>query len=133
MGKYYFSPWRAPGSSPVFDACGMAGGTNTWGHHGAQYRATEKAKQGDVGSSLPIMPTGTVWKSGTEVNVSWAVTANHGGGYQYRLCPKNSDATEECFQKLPLEFVSDQHEVQYCPYPYKHHPLPKNITVDTYP
>ena len=21
------SPWRAPGSSPVFDSCGMAGGT----------------------------------------------------------------------------------------------------------
>ena len=31
---------------------------------------------------------GTVWKSGTEVNVSWAITANHGGGYQYRLCPR---------------------------------------------
>ena len=53
--KYSFSsPWRAPGSSPVFDACGIAGwrhfswspwlhflgGTNTWGHHGAQYRCS---------------------------------------------------------------------------------------------
>ena len=25
--SYYYSPWRAPGSSPVFDACGIAGGT----------------------------------------------------------------------------------------------------------
>ena len=23
---YYFSPWRHPGSAPVFDSCGMAGG-----------------------------------------------------------------------------------------------------------
>ena len=62
----------------------FAGGTNTWGHHGAQYRSwtqlsflsliyyfgwepglkfpenrkTEKAKQGDFGSALPKMPTG---------------------------------------------------------------------------
>jgi len=106
--KYYFSPWRAPGSSPVFDACGIAGGTNTWGHHGAQYRKTEKAKQGDFGSSLPNLPSGTVWKSGTEVNVSWAITANHGGGYQYRLCPSSSELTEECFQKIPLPFTGLQ-------------------------
>merc|ERR1712209_209155 len=106
--KYYFSPWRAPGSSPVFDACGIAGGTNTWGHHGAQYRKTEKAKQGDFGSSLPNLPSGTVWKSGTEVNVSWAITANHGGGYQYRLCQSSSELTEECFQKIPLPFTGLQ-------------------------
>lgn len=24
--RYYYSPWRAPGSAPVFDSCGMAGG-----------------------------------------------------------------------------------------------------------
>lgn len=52
--SYYFSPWRAPGSAPVFDSCGMAGGAPTWGHHGAQYRATTHAKQGDRASlSLP--------------------------------------------------------------------------------
>ena len=47
---YYYSPWRAPGSAPVFDACGMAGGAPKWGHHGAQYRNTSHAKQGDKGS-----------------------------------------------------------------------------------
>ena len=26
-------------------------------------------------------------------------------GYQYRLCPSDQDLTEECFQKLPLDFV----------------------------
>ena len=25
--RYYYSPWRAPGSAPVFDSCGMAGGS----------------------------------------------------------------------------------------------------------
>ena len=47
---YYYSPWRAPGSAPVFDACGMAGGAPQWGHHGAQYRNTTHAAQGDKGS-----------------------------------------------------------------------------------
>lgn len=47
---YYYSPWRAPGSAPVFDACGMAGGAPQWGHHGAQYRNTTHAMQGDKGS-----------------------------------------------------------------------------------
>ena len=28
----------------------------------------------------------------------------HGGGYQYRLCPANKPLTEECMQKMPLEF-----------------------------
>lgn len=106
---YYYSPWRAPGSSPVFDACGMAGGTPTWGHHGAQYRTTPHAKQGDPGSkTLPENDSGTVWKTGSKVNVSWSITANHGGGYQYRLCPKSQPLTEECFQKLPLEFTGLQ-------------------------
>ena len=30
---------------------------------------------------------------------------NHGGGYQYRLCPKSEEPTEACFQRHPLEFV----------------------------
>ena len=52
--SYYYSPWRAPGSAPVLDSCGMAGGAPSWGHHGAQYRASSHAKQGDKGSfSLP--------------------------------------------------------------------------------
>jgi len=106
--KYYYSPWRAPGSAPIFDACGMAGGAKAWGHHGAQYRNTSKAQQGDVGSSLPITKSGTVWKAGSTANVSWSITANHGGGYQYRLCPSSSPLTEDCFQKTPLSFTGLQ-------------------------
>lgn len=34
-----------------------------------------------------------------------AAAQNHGGGYQYRLCPKSEEPTEACFQRHPLEFV----------------------------
>ena len=47
---YYYSPWRAPGAAPVFDACGMAGGTPVAGKFGGHYSATAHAKQGDLGS-----------------------------------------------------------------------------------
>ena len=37
---------------------------------------------------------------------------NHGGGYQYRLCPlEKMPCTEEDFQEMPLEFVRDEHAI----------------------
>ena len=106
---YYYSPWRAPGSSPLFDPCGMAGGTPKAGGYGAVYKTTPHAKQGDLGSkTLPETPSGTTWKTGTNVDVAWTIQANHGGGYQYRLCPKSQPLTEECFQRIPLTFVGMQ-------------------------
>ena len=53
MGRYYYSPWRAPGSAPVMDSCGVAGGRSEPGGFGAQFHNTELAKQGDLGSELP--------------------------------------------------------------------------------
>ena len=49
---------------------------------------------------------------------AWAIQANHGGGYSYRLCKRNPDSdnselTEECFQKIPLSFEGDMQYVQY--------------------
>ena len=38
------------------------------------------------------------------VEVAWTVRTNHGGGYQYRLCPAGSKLTEDCFHKMPLPF-----------------------------
>ena len=42
--------------------------------------------------------------------------ANHGGGYSYRLCkiPEEgkSGLTEECFQKTPLFFASNEQWAQ---------------------
>ena len=44
------------------------------------------------------------------------MSANHGGGYSYRLCkiPEEgkSGLTEECFQKMPLRFASNEQYVQ---------------------
>ena len=48
---FYYSPWRAPGSAPVFDSCGMAGGHKPpEGGFGGIYVNTTHAKLGDMGS-----------------------------------------------------------------------------------
>ena len=70
----------------------------------------------------------TEWVAGGVAEVGWGIIANHGGGYQYRLCRWGSsylissliynviydnqlcrkpetgmaDLTEECFQQMPL-------------------------------
>ena len=46
----------------------------------------------------------TVWRLNSTVEVAWGITANHGGGYQYRLCPRSEKLTEECFQRNVLPF-----------------------------
>lgn len=110
-----FNPWRAPGTAPTFDPCGMAGGGPTFGVESGAYNATTFAKQGDLGSHLPENPTGTVWKAGGLGLTGWFIRANHGGGYQYRLCAKKEfnaakgpKEREACFQKTPLDFVAPQ-------------------------
>jgi hypothetical protein len=50
------------------------------------------------------MANRTRWVAGTWVEVAWGPRYNHGGGYQYRLCPASEPLTEECFQRHPLEF-----------------------------
>jgi hypothetical protein len=44
-----------------------------------------------------------------------SIRANHGGGWQYRLCPYNPKAnlTEACFQEVPLAFASDHHTLEW--------------------
>ena len=125
---YQFAPWRAPGSAGVVDACGVAGGyTGGDGSfiakYGVDYRNTTNAKRGDRGSQLPRRDTGTVWTAGDVVEVSWALTANHGGGYYWRLCrlPEDgSPVTEDCFQKTPLKFVGPSDARQMRPPPPLH-------------
>ena len=96
-------PWRSPGKAPVLDACGMAGGS--WrnneppgGHPppGHEYGAR--------GSELPSTAPREATLGGT-LDVEWAIAANHGGGYSYRLCPRSEPLTERCFEKWPLAFV----------------------------
>ena len=64
--------------------------------------------QGDHGSLLSATAPGASWRAGSKVNVSWSITANHGGGYQYRLCPANQELTEACFRQTPLAFTGLQ-------------------------
>jgi hypothetical protein len=80
---YMHNPWRRPGNAPVYDACGMAGGSPQWIPTQLSFRNTSHAIQGDLGSKvLPHAPTGIVWRRGEEVEATWSLRANHGGGYQ---------------------------------------------------
>ena len=54
------------------------------------------------------------------IQVAFGFAANHGGGYQYRLCKVSarkkditSEATETCFQSTPLAFVGDKTYIQW--------------------
>lgn len=114
------NPWRAPGTAPLKSPCGFDGG-NPDG-----CPAGNPAKNGCAGGgyghgpdarTLPGNAKPTEWSVGSQVEAEFGITANHGGGYQYRLCPKPSsgsylDLTEECFQQLPLGFVGDTQWIQ---------------------
>merc|ERR1719321_1413049 len=110
------NPWRAPGFAPVASPCGLAGGGKTY-HPSNGNEPPVGVAQGLDGRDLPKMPgVDTRWAAGSVVEVAWAMHANHGGGYAYRLCPntgKSSDLTEECFQAHHLQFVGDTSWIQY--------------------
>jgi len=69
---YRHNPWRAPGSAPLADVCGLAGGT-PWGGAALEegvYVNTTYAHHGMKGSTLPKLPTGTVWTIGGEATAA---------------------------------------------------------------
>lgn len=104
-----YNPWRAPGTAPVFDSCGMAGGNYYEVFNAGAYKTTKFAKQGDLGTKvLKPRPTGTVWPRGSVQKTRWELTAAHGGGYQYRLCPANETLNEACFSKNPIAFAKNE-------------------------
>lgn len=113
--KYH--PWRAPGRAPMYDPCGVAGASpsnNSQAAGGWGY--TTGYPQGFKGSHLPpLAEPKVVWTVGGQAEVSWTTMANHGGGYQYSLCPlvEGEVLTEECFQKFPLDFVDDNQTLRY--------------------
>jgi len=113
-GDTKYHPWRYPGAAPVGDPCGTtAGGKEPLG----QLDPPPGFGTGVDGSDFKVLPSlleQTVWQPGAEVEVAWGLAANHGGGYQYRLCPAGMEAlTEECFQRKPLEFVGDKQWLQF--------------------
>lgn len=113
-------PWRAPGSAPIENSCGLNGGFYYPGPCGTGGLPVFGFKQGHKGTEVSPLLKKTTWVAGSTVEVAWGITANHGGGYQYRICriKKESynvteEATEECFQRTPLEFVGDKQWIQF--------------------
>jgi hypothetical protein len=111
------NPWMAPGSAPTFSPCGIEGG-NPFGCNNEEYCPGGGFSNGRDARDVPWGEAGhTVWKRGTRAVVGWGILANHGGGYSYRLCKVGKGGpgavTEECFQKTPLRFASENSWVQY--------------------
>merc|ERR550525_140500 len=119
------NPWRSPGSAPIFSPCGVGGGNPNGcpegGPHpeegelncpGGGYSHGPKAE--DV--TFPGVVT-TDWALGSSQEVAWGITANHGGGYSYRLCkvPEEgvSGITEDCFRQTVLNYEGTDQWVQY--------------------
>jgi len=114
-------PWRAPGSAKIYSPCGIAGG-NPYGCPAGSADQHECPGGGfsngpDARNYSFDRIVVTEWKAGDVVEAAWGIIANHGGGYSYRLCKVppggRSEVTEECFQKMPLEFYGDEQYVQY--------------------
>lgn len=109
------NPWRSPGHAPLFSPCGIAGGGATYHpSNGAVNKGTNVDQGSDGRGTLPYsLPKPTVWTQGSEAEVGWSITANHGGGYAYRLCPKSAPQTEECFQAHHLSLKGDESYIVY--------------------
>ena len=90
-------PWFAPGTASVFSPCGTFGG-NPFG-----CREDEKEQYGDCcdhhlhvcggfsfGANAETFnypdAAKTGWAAGSVQEAAWWDKANHGGGYNYRLC-----------------------------------------------
>ena len=112
---YKHNPWAAPGTAPVANACGLAGGT-PWPQEVSEagdYTNTTYAHHGMSGTQLKPLDSGAKWKIGGVAEVTWQLENHHGGGYQYRLCSVNESLTEACFQRTPLDFVTDQQGIVF--------------------
>lgn len=110
------SPWRAPGSAPVFGSgCGMGAGGPLRQMDGGTAREFGIVQNMD-GKDLPHLNSSAapVWARGSVQEVAWADNANHGGGYAYRLCRVDGakGVTEECFQDGHLDFVGETQWLQ---------------------
>jgi hypothetical protein len=117
------NPWRAPGTAPVWSPCGVDGGNPGGCPFGT------KDPRGCAGGGYAFGPDArthpfegvvtTSWTRGSVQSVAWGITANHGGGYAYRLCKYADDAagnktaarsalTESCFEQTHLDFVGEE-------------------------
>ena len=113
--------WRSPGKSPVSDPCGVASGYPNGNLDGNQVPASYR--RGQPGSSLPAALNATAtWQKGAMTVdgrgldpawTAWTITANHGGGYAYSVCPKaTTPPTEDCLHVHPLQFAGSNHTIR---------------------
>jgi lytic starch monooxygenase len=96
--------------------CGVAGGARTnMSFRAGGFGPETGYPQGFNGSQLPPIPKEQrrTWKLGSTASVSWVSVANHAGGYTYSLCPADEELTEECFDRLPLQFVDNTSTLRY--------------------
>lgn len=124
------NPWRAPGTAPVLGSgCGVAGGSMKIDQQAlavapsclfrslaAEQRGEPPiqnySEQGADSLTLPAKEP-QIWHKGSVEEVAWGITANHGGGYSWRLCPKSGTVNEACFQRNVLRFAGDKQWIQY--------------------
>merc|ERR550519_988674 len=127
LGYSSKNPWYSPGSAPVYSPCGVAGGNPIGCPEGSKnqkfgdechrggWAYGPKAEDYYLAPGFPDVVT-TEWKAGDVVEAAWGMSANHGGGYTYRLCkvPKEGirALTEECFQQGHLEFFGNKLAIQ---------------------
>jgi len=127
------NPWRAPGAAPVVGSgCGSAGGGPVAYANGGS--PPDGIAQGADGLTLPRR-TPTVWPRGSIQEVGMAVSANHAGGYSWRLCKVNgtfSGVSEACFQQTVLRFAGATQFIVYTDGKWSEIPLVK-VTHGTHP
>ena len=111
-----WNPWRAPGSTPGLDPCGIAGGAWTnMSYRAGGFGPQTGHPQGFKGSELPPTPRSKreVWKAGGVAEVAWTSVANHAGGYSWSLCPANEPLTEACFERNYLSYSTAESKLRY--------------------
>ena len=77
--------------------------------------SSDSYPSGGHGSKVlkPHAGTAINWQAGGVAEVSFGLFVNHGGGYQYRLCPTSKAMSEDCFEANVLEFASDTNWIRY--------------------
>jgi len=113
-GRYtHKTPWEAPGFAPVVSSCGIAAGWYEENYSDGGV-APPGYGPGFDGRDLPQLGGQTTeWPVGSAQEVSWFFSANHGGGYAYRLCPTSEGMSEECFQSHHLAFVGETSWIEF--------------------
>ena len=110
-------PWRSPGSvgrdNNDFSPCGVNSGAKP----STLLPMARAQPQFAKGTDLPPLPESSrsFWRAGGTAEAAWAIYANHGGGYAYRLCRNvgKREMSEACYQQTHLEFATETTEVRY--------------------